>query len=215
MIAPVWYQGALGHLPAVGEQPLVWLMRLDDPATAALAGGAALRENDLRDLAGRSQAAMRGLRRQLTRLLLARLAGCHPDSIALRRGPAGEVLVDTPEGWHISVAGRWPHAVIGVARQPLGVDLEPEDAPPPPEDALTPGERNELTKAPDAALVARWTAKEAHAKALGIASRIEGGDIHTWQDGLLLRARSSEGETIGQLRHQGGLICAVAVIRKP
>jgi hypothetical protein len=28
------------------------------------------------------------------------------------------------------MAGRWPHALIGLARQPLGVDIEPEDAPP-------------------------------------------------------------------------------------
>ncbi|WP_068082496.1 4'-phosphopantetheinyl transferase family protein [Novosphingobium rosa] len=215
MMPEVWHHGALGDLPAVHDAPQMWLLRLDDPAVAALAGGAALRESDLRDLAGRPQAAMRGLRRQLTRLLLARLAGCHPDTITLRRGDAGEPLVDAPQGWHISVAGRWPHAVIGVARQALGVDIEPEDALPPPEDALTAGERRDLAGASDAALVARWTAKEAHAKALGIASRIEGGDIHTWQDGPLLRARSLAGETVGHLHHRDGLICAVAVIRRP
>jgi phosphopantetheinyl transferase len=215
MIPPIWYDGALEDLPKLGDAPLIWLVRLDDPAVAALARGAALRESDLRDLAGRPQAAMRGLRRQLTRLLLARLAGCHPDRVALRRGAAGEPLVEAPEGWHLSVAGRWPHALIGVARQPLGVDIEPEDALPPPEDALTPEERAALAGAPGAALVARWAAKEAHAKALGIASRIEGGEIHTWQDGALWRARSAGGETVGQLHHQDGLICAVAVIRRP
>jgi phosphopantetheinyl transferase (holo-ACP synthase) len=40
-------------------------------------------------------------------------------------------------------------------------------------------------------LVTRWAAKEAHAKALGIASRLEGSDIHTWQDGGMLHARSA------------------------
>lgn len=215
MIAPLWYRGALEDLPTLGDAPLVWLLRLDDPVVSTLARGGALRESDLRDLAGRPQAAMRGLRRQLTRLLLARLAGCHPDCVALRRGAAGEPLVEAPEGWHLSVAGRWPHALIGVARQPLGVDIEPEDALPPPDDALTPEEREALTGAPDAALVARWAAKEAHAKALGIASNIEGGEIQTWQEGALWRAHSAGGETVGQLCYQQGLICAVAVIRRP
>jgi phosphopantetheinyl transferase len=209
----VWHVGGLDGLPHAVDGPLVWRVRLDDPEVAAWARGAALRPEDLRDLAGRPQADMRGVRRQLTRVLLARVAGCHPDAIAFARGEAGEPLVQSPEGWFVSVAGRWPHALIGVARQPLGVDIEPEDAPPPPPDALTQGEREDLAGADDATLVSRWAAKEAHAKALGIASRLEGSDIHTWQDGGMLRARSAGGETIIRLRRQDGLVCALALIR--
>lgn len=213
MIDALWHVGGLDGLPHAVEGPLVWLVRLDDPEVLAWARGAALRPDDLRDLAGRPQAAMRGVRRQLTRVLLARLARCHPDSIVFARGAAGEPLVRAPEGWFVSVAGRWPHALIGLARQPLGVDIEPEIAPPPPEDALTPGESEELAEANDTTRVSRWAAKEAHAKALGIASRLEGSDIHTWQDVSVLQARSTGGETVIQLRHQDGLICALALLR--
>jgi hypothetical protein len=98
MIDAVWHVGGLDGLPHAVDGPLVWRVRLDDPEAAAWARGAALRPEDLHDLAGRPQAAMRGVRRQLTRVLLARVAGCHPDAIAFARGAAGEPLVRAPEG---------------------------------------------------------------------------------------------------------------------
>jgi hypothetical protein len=54
--------------------------------------GNPLRGDDLRDLAGRPQAAMRGLRRRLMRVMIARMAQCHPDAITIGRGP-GEPLI--------------------------------------------------------------------------------------------------------------------------
>lgn len=208
MIAPVWLDGLPEVCPDPGKAPLVWCLRLDDPAVQLLAEGAALREEDLRDLAGRPQAAMRGLRRRLARVMIARVAGCHPDVIAFGRGEAGAPLILTPDGWHISVAGRWPHGLIGIAHMPLGVDIEPADALPPPEDALTSGEQVEAVS--DRERLMRWTAKEAHAKLYGVASRIDPAAIHTQIDGNMLRARSASGASLCHVVEMGGTLCAVA-----
>lgn len=208
MIAPIWLEDLPGMFPDPGDAPLVWRLRLDDPAVVHMAEVIPLRGEDLRDLAGRPQAAMRGLRRRLARVMIARVAGCHPDAITIGRGEAGAPLILAPEGWHVSMAGRWPHGLIGVGRMPLGVDIEPEDALPPPEDALTPGERAEATG--DHERVRRWTAKEAHAKLYGVASRIDPADIHTWAEGAILRARSVSGASVCHMVEMGGTVCCVA-----
>jgi hypothetical protein len=54
---------ACGVFPDPGEAQLVWRLRLDDPAVVPWPR-LPLRGEDLRDLAGRPQAAMRGLRRR-------------------------------------------------------------------------------------------------------------------------------------------------------
>jgi phosphopantetheinyl transferase len=208
MPEPIWHTGWLADLPDPGQRPLVWLARLDDPRAEALARQAPLRPQDLLDLAQRPQAAMRGLRRQLARVLLARLAGVHPDTVVLGRTAAGAPLVAAPAGWHVSVAGRWPHALIGVARGALGVDIEPAGAPPPPDDALTPGER--LALIDDAGRLRCWTAKEAHAKALGVAAQIDPAAIHTQALDHRLLVASAEGETLCYTARIDTALCAAA-----
>jgi phosphopantetheinyl transferase len=201
----IWHTGPLADLPP-GEA--VWLMRLDDTVVQEAASSAPLRKDDLRDLAQRPQAAMRAQRRQLAKALLAHAAQCHPDAVVLGRTAAGAPLVLAPLGWHVSLAGRWPHALIGISRMPIGVDIEPLDALPPPEDALTAGERREAIS--DHERLRRWVAKEAHAKLLGIASRIEPEDIETTAQGDLLRARSVQGSTLCHIKTTGHTLCAVA-----
>jgi phosphopantetheinyl transferase len=201
----IWQGASLAGLPP-GDA--VWLARLDDPAVADIARRAPLCPEDLRDLADRPQAAMRALRRQLTKVLLAHAAQCHPDVVVLGRTAAGAPMAVSPNGWHVSVAGRWPHALIGVSRAAVGVDLEPLNALPPPDDALTPQERVEATTAPER--LRRWVAKEAHAKALGVAAQIDPADIHTQADGDTLRVHSAQGRTLCQIRQTGHTLCAVA-----
>lgn len=202
----VWHRGGLPE----GGEPILWQVRLDDPEVERLAGRARLQAADWQDLAGRPQAEMRGMRRQLTRVLLAHVAGCHPDSIVFERSTAGALSVVEPAGWFVSVAGRWPHALIGLSRAPLGVDIEPADAAPPPPDALTPGEREDLARAPDLVRLCRWTAKEAHAKLLGNAAQADPAEIHTQAEGDVLRVSSPAGQTVCHLDIGAEVICTVA-----
>ncbi len=210
MKPPIWHWGGLDDLPDIGEAPLAWHVQLDDPAMVALARQAPLSPADLVDLANRPQAGLRVLRRQLTKVLLARVAGIHPDTIVLRRSEAGGLVVVEPAGWHVSVAGRWPYCLIGIARAALGVDIEPYNAEPPPGDAFTPEEFARLGKAPGWALLRRWTAKEAHAKAFGIASQIDAADMETQAAGILVQTRSAIGQTVCHFNTDRDRICALA-----
>ncbi|WP_313058237.1 4'-phosphopantetheinyl transferase family protein, partial [Agrobacterium cavarae] len=133
----VWLSGADDLTIATGDAPVVWHLRLDRPETERLAGGATLSAADLQDLAAKPDAGMRALRRRLAKILLARLSGLHPDEIIIGRSALGAPQVLHPEGWHISLAGRFPHCLIGLSRTPIGVDIEPLDAEPPPEDSFT------------------------------------------------------------------------------
>ncbi|KPF55813.1 phosphopantetheinyl transferase [Novosphingobium sp. 1529] len=210
MHAPVWHTGALPRRFAVGDAPFAWVVRLDDPIVETMARQAPLRSSDLADLASRPQAGMRSLRRQLTKVLIALASGAHPDSISIERLPAGALRVTAPEGWHVSVAGHWPHAAIAIARCPLGVDIEPIGALPPPPDALTIGERHQLRHGTAQDALRRWTAKEAHAKAWGVAAQIDPAHIHTCVSGNQLTAMSREGRTLCDLANLGGLLAALA-----
>lgn len=208
MTEPAWATGPLAAIPA-GHGPVAWLLRLDDAQTAADARRAAVSAQDLADLADRPQAAMRALRRRLAKALIARMAGVHPDLVRIARNEAGAPIVIAPDGWHVSVAGRWPLALIGVARIRIGVDVEPLDAPPPPPEAFTIAER--ATMREDQAL-ARWVTKEAHAKRLGIASRIAAEAIETRAlGGLAFSAASAEGGSLAWCVVRGGAIAAAAI----
>lgn len=219
MTPPVWIDGPLAPGPVAAAPAMAWQVRLDDPAVEAAAGQAPLTAADLRDLAGRPDGAMRGLRRRLTRLLVARVTGVHPAAIALRRDPLGALHLDAPDtgsalhGWHVSVAGRWPHCLIGLARQPVGVDLEPLDADPPPADALTAAEARRLAGAAPHAWLACWVTKEAHAKCLGIASRIEPTAIETGAaaPGAVVTTASATGTTRGWVTSGMGTLRALAL----
>ncbi|MEH3093435.1 MAG: 4'-phosphopantetheinyl transferase superfamily protein [Agrobacterium cavarae] len=188
---------------------MVWHLRLDRPEAERLAGGATLSAADLQDLASKPDAGMRALRRRLAKILLARLSGLHPDEI-IGRSALGAPQVLHPQGWHISLAGRFPHCLIGLSRTQIGVDIEPLDAEPPPEDSFTPTEWLALQGATDRTLITRWTAKEAHAKCLGIASRIDAAEMETVASGDGLRVVSREGETRVCVRVEAGTVQAVA-----
>jgi len=208
----VWLSGAHDLTPITGDAPVIWHLRLDRPETERLAGGATLSAVDLQDLASKPEAGMRALRRRLAKVLLARLSGLHPDDIIIGRTEYGAPQVLHPPGWHISLAGRFPHCLIGLSRAPIGVDIEPLDAEPPPEDSFTPTERLALQGATDTTLISRWTAKEAHAKCFGIASRIDADEMETVASGEGLRVVSRQVETQVCVRVEAGTVQAVAVL---
>lgn len=205
----VWLSGVDDLTKAAGDAPVVWYVRLDSPETEILAGGATLSPADFQDLAARPQAGMRGLRRRLAKLLLARLCGLHPDEIIIGRTEHGAPQILHPPGWHISLAGRAPHGLIGLSRFPIGVDIEPLDAEPPPDDSFTPTERLALQGATDETLITRWTAKEAHAKCLGIASCIDAAEMETVILDDRLTVVSRQGATQVCVRVDAGTVQAV------
>ncbi|MGQ8631669.1 4'-phosphopantetheinyl transferase family protein [Agrobacterium sp. DKPNP3] len=209
----IWHSGDGGSLKQAGDQGLVWHFRLDEVATERMAGGATLSRSDFEDLASRPDAGVRGLRRRLVKVLLARASGLHPDEIIVGRTQFGGPHVFHPTGWHMSVGGRFPHCLIGLSRAPIGVDIEPLDAEPPPDDSFTDAEAVELHGGARTFLLSRWAAKEAHAKCLGIASRIEAVEIETRLYEGRLSAVSSYGATEVFWRVEGEAVQAAAILQ--
>lgn len=209
--APVWLSGPVADWPAA-DRPIAWHVRLDDPAMERFYGSAAIRPEDLRDLANKPGAELRLRRRQLTRLLLARVTGVHADQIAFTRSSLGAPLLVAPAGWHVSVAGRGAEALIGVARMPIGVDLEQMLDTPLPADAMTAGERDALAAQGPREWTACWVAKEAHAKRIGIASSIDPAAIDTRSLDADHWIASTTGErSCCHVRQAGALLLGVAV----
>ena len=198
---------------------IAWYVKLDEPLATTLASRSRLTQVDLRDLAKGADPLMRGARRRLAKVLLAHCAGIHPDEVRISRNAAGAPEVLHPPGWYLSLAGRWPHCLIGVALQPFGVDVEPVEAPGPPEDALTIAERLWLHDRRETEAIKLWVLKEAHAKCLGAASRIapqevevrlEDADAGEEQRGF---GNSQGGSTLCRLRRIGGTWQAAALRR--
>lgn len=146
-----WFDDADAIAPAL---PAVWLVR-----TAAAA----------RNLTERS-----ALRRGTARRIVARQLSCREEDVVIAHDEAGRPLLAVlgAPGLCLSLATRAGIVAIGLAPQPLGVDVEAVDpAAPPPLDLLHPDERMAL----DAIALAErsrvftrlWAAKEAYVKALG------------------------------------------------
>ncbi|BCB20759.1 4'-phosphopantetheinyl transferase superfamily protein [Bosea sp. ANAM02] len=150
-----WFDDADAIAPAL---PAIWLVR-----TGAMP----------RNLTERS-----ALRRSTARRIVARQLGCRAEDVAIAHDAAGRALLDRPRetGLHLSLATRAGIVAVGLARQPLGVDVEQVDEQAaPPLDLLHPDERSALDavalteRARSFALL--WAAKEAYVKALGTGFR--------------------------------------------
>lgn len=114
------------------------------------------------------------LRRDTARRIVARRLGCREDDVAVAHDAAGRPLLDPPRGsgLHLSLATRAGVVAVGLAHQPLGVDVESVDAGATlPLDLLHPDERRLLEATASAsralAFTRLWAAKEAYVKALG------------------------------------------------
>jgi 4'-phosphopantetheinyl transferase len=146
-----WSEDADAISPAL---PAIWLVRTGTHP---------------RDLTERS-----ALRRGTAQRIVARQLGCRDDDVVIEHDAAGRPLLATPgaPGLHLSLATRAGIVAVGLARHPLGVDVESVDAATPlPLDLLHPDERKFLDAIPAApraiAFAQLWAAKEAYVKALG------------------------------------------------
>jgi hypothetical protein len=183
VLTPIWHDGTLDDLPQVGGRPLLWSLRLDSRIAAAMAAHAPIDVDELSDLARGPNSGPRVLRRRLIKALIAYAASVHPAKVILGRAAHGAIVVHSPQGWHASVAGREAFGLLGVASVPLGVDIEPINFTPPLWDMLTVEEREQLRALDDKERtrewLRRWTAKEAHAKLLGLGLRVDPNAIAT------------------------------------
>ena len=150
-----WFDDADAIAPAL---PATWLVRTNAAP---------------RNLTERS-----ALRRGMARQIAARQLGCREEDVAIAHDAAGRPLLDLPRksGLHLSLATRAGIVAVGLARHPLGVDVEQVDEQAaPPLDLLHPDERAALVAAdtPQRArsFVRLWAAKEAFVKALGTGFR--------------------------------------------
>ncbi|RYE35358.1 MAG: 4-phosphopantetheinyl transferase family protein [Hyphomicrobiales bacterium] len=146
-----WFDDAEAIAPAL---PAIWLVR-----TAATP----------RNLTERS-----ALRRGTALRIVARQFGCREDDVVIGHDTAGRPFLAAPgpSGLCLSLATRAGVVAVGLARQPLGVDVEAVDpAAAPTLDLLHPAERMALDATAFAdwprAFIRLWAAKEAYVKALG------------------------------------------------
>ena len=211
MIAPLWLDpdAALPAPPYAG--PLVLQIDPGSAAAMRIASQAGSSPDDLAAFAHRADAQARIQRRQIARVLIAKLAGIHPDLVRFGRSELGAPLIEAPTGWHVSFSGRGRCCLIGLARQPIGVDIEPEDADLPPSDALTASEQARLEDMPAREALIMWLAKEAHAKRIGQASAIEPQQIETERAADGVWAHSPRHRSHCWVRHAGGAVAAVAL----
>lgn len=206
-----FHSGMLGDplLQPVSDTVL-WYIRLDSPAAEAAARCGHLLDADYREFAKRPDAGMRCMRRRLSRYLIGKVMELHPDSVVFARSANGAPHLKVPEGWFISLAGTWPHCLIGLSRRRIGVDIEPADAPPPPDDCLTQTELAQLRASCDDRALFRWLAKEAHAKRFGVASAVDPREIETLGDAGGYDVTSRHGVSRCSLMVQGPVAIAVA-----
>lgn len=215
MLGPVWARGALARVRYAEGRPLAWRVRLDDPITQRDATAATLSPRETETFSHVPDAPWRMLRRRLAKALIAQVAACHPDQVSIERDPLGAVRIVAPIGWHLSLAGQPPHALIGLHRDPIGVDIEPWDAPAPPADAFS-GEELEMLDnlwdhATDHARLRGWVAKEAHGKACGRARKLDPRDIQLHQHAGSVIGESAGVRTSIHIAFETTTIAAVAV----
>lgn len=148
---------------------MLWLSSPDETAPALPAIWLVKTGERPRNLPERS-----ALRQAVARRVLARQLGIPESVVALAHEPGGRPLIAAPQGTGLglSLATRAGLVAVGLARGPVGVDVE-QIAPgrEPALDLLHPQERRTLQDLPHAArpvgFARLWSAKEAYVKALG------------------------------------------------
>lgn len=205
---PIWHDGDLTILETLLQGPLVWSVDLNGAASVRGLSTVAARADDLADAAHRTDGAVSLVRRLLTRALIAKLANCHPDDVRVGRSAEGAPDVISPSGWYLSLSGRNQRCLIGVARVPIGVDMEfTGNAAVCSDlmwDMMTPAEASAVRMLPASEgrleWLRRWTAKEAHAKLIGSARRIDPSSIETTPQGRDTVFCEFEGRSICLIR---------------
>lgn len=141
------------------------------------------------------------LRRRIARAIAAGFTGREAAGFAVAATDLGQPMLSGPGGLHVSFAARDGFSLVGIAKRPLGVDLEGAIAPDAiPWNMLRPDEAEVLRALPETACVEAfldlWTGKEAASKALGTGLRLPPEALWITRDGIVRRRQdpSSDGE---------------------
>ena len=111
------------------------------------------------------------------RRLAARVLGCEPQAVPLRADPGQPPRLQPAGGWHLGLSHSRGAALVAMARQPLGIDLEASNRPIPAAlvrrffssreaDALEAMEREHGPQWAHRQRLAGWLAKESLCKLL-------------------------------------------------
>lgn len=192
---------------------LCWITSLAAIDALRAQGQAPLSATDYREFADRADAAERLARRRMAKVLLGLAASCSPADVVITRTEPGGPEVRHPPGWHLSVGGRWPYLAIGVARVPLGVDLELVTEPAPPDDCFSAAELRALRDGGPDQRLRWWCAKEAHAKLTGRARQMSPADIVIAPAAEALRGQSAQQSS--RILTWANDLCVVAVATGP
>lgn len=169
----IWLLASTAPTPDIGET-LVWLLRDSEPlpnwvSAGVLSESEQARAANIRHPLGHSQF-VRG--RQILRSALGLWLNVPPAAVPIQLAPDGKPVV---EGVHFNMSHTAGFALFGIARRPIGVDIESAD---PQRDCdglmrryFTPPEQEQYFRIPPplrpAAFLRGWTCKEALLKAIG------------------------------------------------
>jgi 4'-phosphopantetheinyl transferase len=202
---------------------MIWLTTLDATAPSLPAAWLIRTGERPANLTQRS-----ALRQATAQRVLAKQLGLPADAIGVDHDPGGRPLLHGPvgRGLHISLATRAGLVVVGLAEQPIGVDVERvEPDGQQPLAVLHPSERAILLALPPAArpstFARLWSAKEAYVKALGtgflqppesFAVRLVSEERFTIATSAGLPAATGESLAIKQNGGQESLAAAIVVL---
>ena len=141
-------------------------------------------------------------RRAFVRATIARQCNVLAETVDIRIAPSGALVLATPHGLHLSLAGRDDFCAMVVSSLPIGIDIEPVV---PAEPILTVLHQNEIQvvkRAPDpsSAFLVRWCAKEAWFKARATGFDREPSSLEIIMD-------DSEGQRFRVMDHASTSIC--------
>jgi phosphopantetheinyl transferase len=203
----------------LNKYDFVVTLSIIDPALTALPPSSTVEKQ----IAGRYHDASRRegflARRRIARAVLAEALNRPAAEIEIGADSYGAPLVLTPSGqFHLSFSARGAGALIGIARRPIGVDLEIiQSNMAIPWNMLRDDERTTLANLPKehqaAAFGRLWSAKEAVVKALGCGFRLppEAISLGGWEQGETLEILDIKATTgafmpeIGWTSRQTGL----------
>ncbi|OYU48819.1 MAG: hypothetical protein CFE31_10305 [Rhizobiales bacterium PAR1] len=140
-------------------------------------------ERDIHAAENRRDRAAFLMRRQLVRAIAQGTTGLTSDALAFTAGPHGAPQFSNLPDLHISLSAREGHSLIGIAREPIGVDFERAIRVEAfPWNVMRPEEAAALRALPESqqsdAFLSFWTCKEAILKALGSGFSIPPEDLY-------------------------------------